>query len=124
MLFFSEINAYGLPISDCSCIKSNFSWFFLGIICGLVPPIIYLILNTIKKKDRRVPSSPHYMSAPLNSYVSVPVKDKHALKKQHNYTGNGTLKKEIPTLKRHSNEMKNLHSKSYYTSTSNNELYN
>uniref|UniRef100_A0AAR5PWR0 Sema domain-containing protein n=1 Tax=Dendroctonus ponderosae TaxID=77166 RepID=A0AAR5PWR0_DENPD len=121
----NEINDYGFPISDCSCIKSNFSWFFLGIICGLVPPIIYLILNTIKKKDRRVPSTPNYMPASLNSYVSVPVKDKkHALKKQHSYTGNGTLKNEISTLKRHSNEMKNLHAKPYYMSTSNNDLYN
>lgn len=120
---FSEINAYGVQAFDCSCTKSNLSLFFLGLILGLSPIIIYLILNTLRKKKHRVPSSPHYITE-SNPYIAVPVKDirdKTQLKKQHSYNGSGTIKSKfdfefVPTLKRHSNEMKNGHSKQYYDS--------
>lgn len=118
----NEINAYGVTEFDCSCTSSNLILFFLGLILGLSPIIIYLIFNTYRKKKSRVPSSPHYIAAESNPYIAVPVRDKSLLKKQHSYSGSETIKSKfdfdfVPTLKRHSNEMKkNGHCKQYYDS--------
>ena len=119
--FFSDINAFGVQELTCSCTSSNLSLFFLGLILGLSPVIIYLIINTLKKKKHRVPSSPHYITAESNSYIAVPVRDRSLLKKQHSYNGNGTIKPKfdfdfVSTLKRNSNEMKHGHAKQYYPS--------
>lgn len=109
-----------------SCVSVGLSFFFIGAIVVLMPSLIYLIYYLLRRKKNVIPSSPHYIAAEQNPYISVPTREK--LSKKHNstgsatYTSNGTVKSlkffaddyEIPTtLKRNSHEMRNGHAKQY-----------
>ncbi|CAG9828712.1 unnamed protein product [Diabrotica balteata] len=104
-----------------SCFSVGLSFFFVGVIVGLLPYLAYLIYNHIAKKKLIIPSSPHYISAQQNSYILVPTKKKLPKKRSfslhHSSSGTGVKGEkffppdfdEIPTtLKRSSHEDKNV----------------
>ncbi|KAJ8941245.1 hypothetical protein NQ314_010443 [Rhamnusium bicolor] len=123
----NEIYPLGIQAEEYSCVSTGLSFFFIGAIVGLMPSLIYLAYYLFKRKKNTIPSSPHYITAEQNPYISVPTRDK--IVKKHNPTGsslypsNGTVKSikcyvddyEIPTLtlKRNSHEVRNGHSKQY-----------
>lgn len=118
-LFFAEV----LPVQtfvkeESSCQLESISSFIVGL---LIPIIVFCSHKAYKyyvKRKNRIPSSPHYINAEQNPYITVPTREKPA--KRSNSTcssrifSNGTLKSplkpiddfEITTLKRHSNEIK------------------
>lgn len=111
-----------IQIEQVSCVSVGFSFFFIGMIVGLLPSLIYLTYYFVKRRKPSIPGSPHYIKAEQNTYSSVPIKDpltrKHSSVRSSLYP-NGTSKAkgfaddyEIPTtLKRQSHEMRNGHSK-------------
>lgn len=114
-------------LESTSCMLVGFSFFFLGAIVGLFPYVAILIYNYFKKKKNTIPSSPHYISAEQNPYISVPTREKLPRKHSPNHVGsypqNGTIKAgrkffpdefEIPTtLKRNSHGIGNGFAKQY-----------
>ncbi|KAJ8986267.1 hypothetical protein NQ317_009977 [Molorchus minor] len=123
----NEIYPLGVQSEENSCVSTGASFFFIGAIVGIMPSLIYLAYYLFRKKKNTIPSSPHYITAEQNPYISVPTRDK--IVKKHSSTGsglypsNGTVKSikcyvddyEIPTLtlKRNSHEVRNGHSKQY-----------
>ncbi|CAH1153476.1 unnamed protein product [Phaedon cochleariae] len=122
----NEIFALGNQMEQSSCVSIGLSFFFIGAIVGILPGLIYLIFYILRRKKNTIPSSPHYMTAQQNPYISVPTREKLS-KKQNNCSSscspNGTTKSikhyaddfEVPsmTLKRNSHEVRNGHSKLY-----------
>lgn len=124
IIFFpvSEMALSEIQIEQVSCVSVGFSFFFIGMIIGLLPSLIYLTYYILKRRKPTIPGSPHYIMAEQNTYISVPTKDQ--LPKKHSSVGtslypNGTSKAkyfaddfEIPTtLKRQSHEVRNGHSR-------------
>lgn len=127
----SEMAFSEIQIDQVSCISVGFSFFFIGMIVGLLPSLIYLTYYLVTRRKPTIPGSPHYIMAEQNTYISVPTKDQ--LSRKHSSVGtslypNGTNKGkyfaddyEIPTtLKRQSHEVRNGHSRQ----DSDNYLYN
>lgn len=124
-IFVTEIYPLGVQAEDYSCVSTGLSFFFIGAIVGLMPSLIYLAYYLFRKKKNTIPSSPHYMTAEQNPYISVPTREKMPKKPTGSslYPSNGTVKSikcyvddyEIPTmtLKRNSHEVRNGHSKQY-----------
>lgn len=111
-----------IQMDQFSCVSVGFSFFFIGMIVGLLPSLIYLTYYFVKRRKPTIPSSPHYIAAEQNTYIQVPTKD--PLSRKHSSVGsslypNGTSKPkyyvddyEIPTtLKRQSHEVRNGHSR-------------
>lgn len=122
MFSFSEMAVSEIQIDPTSCVSVGLSFFFIGMIVGLSPSLIYLVYYFIKRKKNTIPGSPHYIMAEQNTYISVPTKDQ--LPRKHNSVGSSlypsvTSKSkyfaddyEIPTtLKRQSHEVRNGHSR-------------
>lgn len=100
---------------DLSCQLESISSFIVGFLFPILAFYLYKAYKYYRKRKNRIPSSPHYISAEQNPYISVPTREKST--KRSNSTcsssifSNGTMKSlkqdlEIPTLKRHSNEIK------------------
>ncbi|XP_030746274.1 semaphorin-5B-like isoform X1 [Sitophilus oryzae] len=104
---------------DCSCLSVGLNMFFVGIIIGLTPGVLWLGNQIrIKKRKNYVPSSPHYITtANANPYVAI--KRKSQLNRQNSHSGSSTLKSKLDlmgTLKRNSNDIKNGNIKAYHDS--------
>ncbi|KAL1492641.1 hypothetical protein ABEB36_010871 [Hypothenemus hampei] len=113
----NKISSYEMQYLDCSCVNSSFTFFFTGLITSIALFLAYLWFTNKRSKTVKIPSSPQYInSTESNTYVQVPTKAK--IKRQCSQNSNGTLQTKVDldymsTLKRHSNEMKNGHSKHY-----------
>lgn len=99
-------------------IAALLSGFIIGFPCSGLMLYFYL-----KKKKTTIPSSPHYISAKQNPYITVPLHER-PFKKQCASTSNtiinnihnGTLKSkchdyDTATIKRNSHSLNNGHSK-------------
>lgn len=77
----------------------------------------------LRKKKTSIPSSPHYITAKQNSYITVPLQDRPSKKQSAstsntllNNVHNGTLKSkcydyDTATIKRNSHGLNNGHNK-------------
>lgn len=121
---FNSVIFADMPLTDAASVTpgvivaASLSGFLLGFPCACLMIFFYL-----KKKKTSIPSSPHYMSAKQNPYITVPLHDRPA-KKQCASTSNnilnnfhnGTLKSkcydyDTATIKRNSHSLNNGHSK-------------
>lgn len=114
-----QIDAASVPAGV--IIACMLAGFILGVICCGVMMFLYL-----RKKKTSIPSSPHYITAKQNSYITVPLQDRPPKKQSAstsntllNNVHNGTLKSkcydyDTATIKRNSHGLNNGHSKQEY----------
>ncbi|KAF5284738.1 hypothetical protein FQA39_LY04463 [Lamprigera yunnana] len=122
----NELNALGLEVEAASvstgtiigCILAG---VVIGVLCSCI--IIYFY---VRKRKPRLPSSPHYISAKQNPYITVPLQDvpskrQGASSSSHSILNNsnqGTMKLnkvydyDTTTAKRNSHSLNNGHMKS------------
>lgn len=111
-----QIDAASVPAGV--IIACMLAGFILGTVCCGAMMFLYL-----RKKKTTIPSSPHYITAKQNSYITVPLQDRSSKKQSAstsstllNNVHNGTLKSkcydyDTATIKRNSHGLNNGHNK-------------
>lgn len=80
-----------------SCVTIGVSTFFFGILIVVIPYILFQIwMNKYHHNRNHIPSSPHYLTAQNNTYVSVPTNTK-SLRRQ-NSTNSSKINMKLEDL--------------------------
>ncbi|KAF5272830.1 hypothetical protein FQR65_LT00426 [Abscondita terminalis] len=121
----NELNPLGLEIESASVSTGTVVGCVLaGVVLGLLCSSV-MIYFYFRKRKPHLPSSPHYISAKQNPYITVPLQDlpgkRHAASSSHSILNNshhGTMKLnkaidyDTATIKRNSHSLNNGHMKS------------